>query len=259
MHKVKKPKNNQPKKAPAKKSTAAKLPKKKMQWPAREAGKRVVLNIVNANVPLPKIFDPKQWQEIIASPQDPKAQLQTDLRGMVDLPDQGCDAIWNAGSFGYLQAHEVVAVLRELHRALVRGGVLMFNVTDMQRVGTVLAQGKIEHQLYNSAAGGIAAVDLIYGHRRAIQSGRDDLKINTGFTAGSIANKATSVGFGEVEVRRDGWMLHVVARKVTANPPDKPLIRIMEEDLNEMMRKRDNIDKKPEMMRVTPEDGLQLR
>ena len=52
--------------------------------------------------------------------------------------------------------------------------------------------------------------------------------------------------------------MYVMARKVVASPPDKPMIRVREEELNETMRKRDNIEKAPEMLKITPEDAFNV-
>lgn len=229
---------------------------KKLHWPAAEKGKKIVLNIVNANIALPKIFPHEQWQEVIASKELPDAHLAIDLRELADIPSESCHAIWNAGSLGYLYAHEVVPALTECYRILQPGGMLLLNVADLQRVGQTLAQGKLEHQLYRSPAGPIAAIDLLFGHRGAIRSGNKNVQIQTGFTASSIIHKLTPLGFGEVEVTRKGWALNIMARKITASPADKPIVRVHEDDLNEMMRQRDNIEKDPEWLKITPEDAF---
>lgn len=245
MHKIKK------QKAPA--VTANKA--QNIKLPPLEAGKRFILNIINANMPLPRAFDAKNWQEVKASPHVEGA-LPIDITGLRALPDSCVDAIFNAGSLSYLYSHEVIPALKEAYRILRMGGTFMFSVSDLQKIGQVLAQGRPEREIYRAPAGSITALDLLYGHRMSIMNGRFDLQIKTGFSASSIAHKLTPLGFGEVEVRRDNTQLHIVARKIDANPKDKPLVRIHEEDMNEMMRKRDNIDRNPEWMKITPEDGL---
>ena len=229
----------------------------KIQWPAAEKGKKIVLNIVNAGIALPKNFGPDEWQEIVASKEIPNA-LPIDLRSLASVPSESCNAIWNAGSLCYLYAHEVGAVLKECYRILQAGGILLVNVTDLQRVGQMIGQGKLENELYRSPAGPIAAIDLLFGHRRTISAGHTQVQIHTGFTASSIAHKLTPLGFGEVEITREGWLMYVMARKVVASPPDKPMIRVREEELNETMRKRDNIEKAPEMLKITPEDAFNV-
>ncbi len=244
MHKVKKTK------APAAVKT------KKIEMPVREAGKKQVLNIINAGVKLPPAYNPQQWQEITASKEVIGAHLPLGITELAALPDACVDAVFNMGSLSYLYAHEVIPALQHCYRILRHGGTFVFSVSDLQKVGQALAQGKPERELYRAPAGSICAIDLLYGHRGSIMNGRTDLQIKTGFTAASIAQKLTPLGFGEVEVRRDVWMLHIVARKIDAEPKDKPLIRVHEEDMNEMMRKRDNIVRNPEWIKITPENGL---
>ena len=250
MHKVKKQK--------ASVATQKKVTKrtKMVGFPPLEEGKKVVLNIINANMPLPRSFDPKIWQEVRTAKDRDDVHLSMGISDLAALPDACVDAIYNAGSLGYLYAHEVIPSLKECYRILRKGGTFMFSVSDLQKIGQALAQGRPERELYRAPAGSITALDLLYGHRTSIMNGRFDLQIKTGFSASSIAQKLTPLGFGEVEVRRDNTQLHVVARKIDANPKDKPLIRIHEEDMNEMMRKRDDIIRNPEWMKITPEDGL---
>ena len=227
-----------------------------LKWPPREPGKKLVLHLINANSKLPKSFDPAQWQEVTASKEMESADVPLDICGLAAVADESCDAIWNVASLCYLQAHEVVPVLKECFRILRPSGSLMLNLPDLQRVGQSLAQGKLEHELYRSPAGPITAIDLLFGHRASLRDGYQHLQVRTGFVAGTIVHKLTPLGFGEVEVTREGWLLHVVARKIPASPPDKPLIRIHEEDLNKTMQLRDKIEKNPEFMKITPENAF---
>lgn len=258
MHKVKKPKKAEtPKIAKAAAAAATTATVRPVVWPKPVAGKRVALNIVNANVPLPPQFKREEWQEIIVSRQVQGAHIPTDIYGLSSLPAESCDAIWNAGSLAYLYAHEVPVIIQEFHRILKPGGFVQITITDLQRVAQSISQGKLERELYRAPAGIITAIDLLYGHRASIASNRKDLQIKTGFTAHTIVHKFSAQGFGEVEVvRNKGFIMQLTARKVKAVPADKPLIRIQEEDLNEMMRARDNVDKAPEMLKITPEGGI---
>lgn len=231
--------------------------KDKIHWPKIEQGKKIVLNIVNSGAALPKSFRTDEWQEIVVSREIPNA-IPLDIHDLSALPSESCNVIWNAGSLSYLYAHEVAPVLKELYRILKPQGILLVQVPDLQRVGQMLAQGKLENALYNSPAGPIAAIDLLFGHRAALKAGNKRVQTQTGFTAGSIAHKLTPLGFGEVEVTREGWMLRAMARKIPASPPDKPLIRIREDDLNERMRIRDTIEKNPEWLKITPEDAFNV-
>ena len=229
--------------------------KEKINWPKLEQGKKIVLNIVNSGAALPKTFRSEEWQEIVVSKEIPNA-ISLDIRELSALPGESCNVIWNAGSLSYLYAHEVVPVLTECYRILQPKGVLLLQVADLQRIGEIMAQGKLENALYNSPAGPIAAIDLLFGHRGSLSAGNKKAQTHTGFAARTIPHKLTPLGFGEVEVTREGWMLRVMARKITASPADKPLIRIREEDLNEKMRIRDTIEKNPEWLKITPEDAF---
>lgn len=214
---------------------------------AKSPQTKVVLNIANAGSKLPPAIARLGFQEIRFGSEGDGAQVIGDIRDLSYIPDDSCDIVWNANSLCYLYAHEVPAVLRQIHRVLKPKGMFLALVPDMQRLGTELAKGKLEKVLYKSPAGPITAMDMIYGHVASLTQGRRDMEVQSGFTAPTMANKLVRVGFGDVEIRREGFALHINARKVQAVPADKPHVRYVDDDTNKMMRIRDEIDKEPEI------------
>lgn len=259
MHKVK-PKGKAPKSAKAQApqvmtvNPAVDPEKAKAQAAAifskpLEPGKGRLLDIVNSGGGLPTTLKNAPLQHIRFGASE-EMDIRGDIRDLSYIPAESCDAVWNAGSLPYLYAHEVGPVLANIHRILKRNAVFLFSVADMQRLGQYAYQGKFEKKLYDSPAGPITTLDLMYGHAASIAHGQFDRAIRTGFISSSIANKLTRVGFGDVEVKREALMLHVTARKVQAVPANKPRVRYIDEDVNKMMRARDEISKAPEIWNV---------
>lgn len=212
-------------------------------------GKGIVLDIVNGGSKLPATLTKAPLTPVRFGTEE-GFDIQGDIRDLSYIPSDSCDAVWNAGSLPYLYAHEVTPVLNEIYRVLKKNAVFLCSVPDMQRLGQYAYQGKFEKALYHSPAGPITTLDLMYGHAASIAHGQFERAIHTGFIASSIANKLTRAGFGDVEVKREALMLHVTARKVQAVPADKPRIRYIDEDVNKMMRARDEINKAPEIWKA---------
>jgi hypothetical protein len=78
----------------------------------------------------------------------------------------------------------------------------MLSVPDLQRVAKHLASGDLDRTFYESAAGPIGVLDVLYGHRGAIAHGNEYMAHRTGFTAKSLGDKLRRAGFVAVNVQR---------------------------------------------------------
>jgi len=66
--------------------------------------------------------------------------------------------------------------------------------------------------LYQSAAGPISAIDMLFGCRPAVQD-NPHMMHRTAFTAGSLAQHLKAVGFQTVRTNRNGYNLWAIAGK----------------------------------------------
>ncbi len=101
----------------------------------------------------------------------------------------------------------------EFYRVLKPGGFALITLPDLQRVAEYVAQGKLEEPLYVSAAGPIAAIDILYGYSYDIARGNSYMAHRTGFTAKTLADKLKQAGFSTVEVIKDDLNLWATATK----------------------------------------------
>lgn len=244
---MRKQKPPQPKHTAANIRSAKGVPIAPLLKQAADSKHGVLLNLINSSAQLPPELKKHPHIEIQISPAPSGNQVAGSIGDLGFIPDNTADVLWNAGSLVYFYAHEVPDVLAGIHRVLKKGGTLFMQLPDLQRIAEPVSQGKLEQALYRSPAGGITCLDLIYGHINSIAQGRHDRISHTGFTAGTISQKLAKVGFGEVDVWRQGWLLMVRAQKIKAIPADKPIIRIHDEDLNLKMQKRDTIEQEPEI------------
>jgi SAM-dependent methyltransferase len=96
------------------------------------------------------------------------------------------DAVVSSHNIEHMYPHEVPLALAEFVRVLKPDGLLLVTCPDLQSVCARVAQGELASPLYESDAGPIAALDIMYGHRSAMAAGNLFMAHRCGFprTAG---------------------------------------------------------------------------
>ena len=102
--------------------------------------------------------------------------------------------------------------LAEFVRVLKDDGLLLITCPDLQSVCERVARGELASPLYNSDAGPIAALDVLYGHREAMAAGNLFMAHRCGFTLEVLANTLQACGFARTvglvrPAAFDLWML----------------------------------------------------
>ena len=153
------------------------------------------------------------WQEVRL---DIDVSVEPDVVGtMTDMsavPSDSVDAIVSSHNIEHLYPHEVPLALAEFVRVLKTDGLVLITCPDLQSVCAHVARGDLASPLYESAAGPITALDILYGHRDAMASGNLYMAHRCGFTLEVLANTLQACGFARaVGVARperfDLWML----------------------------------------------------
>lgn len=116
------------------------------------------------------------------------------VASMLDLGDIGpFDAVLCRHALEHLYPHEVEIALGEFHRVLSKGGCLMVFVPDLQDVPAT------DEVLFESPAGPISGLDLIYGFRAATKT-NPYMQHKTGFVRDTLTTALQ--GFSKVVVNR---------------------------------------------------------
>ena len=153
------------------------------------------------------------WQEVRL---DIDTSVQPDVVGtMTDMSavaSGSIDAIVSSHNIEHLYPHEVPLALAEFVRVLKADGLLLITCPDLQSVCAQVAQGALASPLYDSSAGPISALDILYGHRDAMAAGNLFMAHRCGFTLQVLADTLQACGFPRtVGVARpaafDLWML----------------------------------------------------
>lgn len=188
---------------------------------APPAAKRVsrVLNAgcgPRSNRKLTTLFERAAWSEVrfdLDPAVDPDiVGSMTDMRA--HFATASFDAVWTSHSIEHLHGHEVPSTLAEFRRVLKRNGFAVITCPDLEAVARLLLAKGPDHVAYQSAAGPITALDMMFGHARSIAHGNTHMSHKTGFTAERLGNLLIGAGFAEALVRPlnyDLWALALTA------------------------------------------------
>lgn len=140
-------------------------------------------------------IDPQHKPDIVAS--------------MVDIPDDigQFTLVYSSHSLEHLYPHEVHRALRGFHRVLVPNGLCIAIVPDLQDIRPT------EDVVYESPAGPITGLDMIYGARWLIEA-QPPMAHHYGFTKPIMVREMERVGFKAHAIRSGGYNLIGIGEKV---------------------------------------------
>lgn len=124
---------------------------------------------------------------------------------------QSFDAVWSSHVLEHLYAHEVFPTLRQFHRILKPDGFALITSPDLESVAHFIVEHGIAAIAYNSPAGPIRPLDMLYGHSRAIEEGHVYMAHRTGFTAERLGNLLLMAGFQTVSVTTENFEVCALA------------------------------------------------
>lgn len=180
-------------------------------------GARVVLHVgcgPRDHYTLHASFRGPEWHELRLDV-DPgvKPDVVASITDMAPVPTGSVDAVFSHHNIEHVFAHEVPLALAEFFRVLRPGGEVLIATPDLQSVARVVATGRLEETLYRAEAGEISALDILYGLRSDIESGREYMAHRTGYTPRTLARKLSQAGFANVQVLVEKYDLWARARK----------------------------------------------
>lgn len=172
---------------------------------------------INTKANTTAAFATKEWQEIRY---DIDPAVKPDIVGsMLDIhgiEDDSIDAIFSSHNIEHLYPHQVPIALAEFKRVLRPEGFAVITCPDLQSIAALVADDKLTDVAYVSQAGPIAAIDMLYGYRPALQQGNDYMAHKCGFTAKVMTATLTECGFKSIAHARrpapsyDLWALACV-------------------------------------------------
>ncbi|KQX22750.1 hypothetical protein ASD39_07550 [Sphingomonas sp. Root50] len=168
----------------------------------------------------------RDWREIRF---DIDPGVEPDIVGtttdMEAVADGSVDAVYSSHNIEHVYAHQVKQVLGEFRRVLKPDGFLVVTCPDIQPVARFVAEGKLTEPLYISPAGPISALDILYGHGKAIENGQEYMAHRTAFTVNTLGAAMRSAGFRTTGIRKYGLELWAIG--VAADSASDLVIKLM--------------------------------
>lgn len=121
------------------------------------------------------------------------------------------NAVWSSHVLEHLYAHETFPTLRQFHRILKPDGFALIMTPDLEAVARFIVEHGVAAIAYNSPAGPIRPLDMLYGHSRSIEEGHVYMAHRTGFTAERLGNLLLMAGFPNVSVTTENFEVCALA------------------------------------------------
>jgi predicted SAM-dependent methyltransferase len=133
---------------------------------------------------------------------DIDANVQPDVIGsMTDMSavaSASMDGLFSSHNIEHLYPHEVPIALAEFLRVLKADGFAVITCPDLQSVCKLIAQDQLTEPAYDTPAGPIAPLDILYGLRGAMAQGNLYMAHRCGFTRKVLQGTLEAVGFASV-------------------------------------------------------------
>jgi predicted SAM-dependent methyltransferase len=160
-----------------------------------------------------RMISAQGWEEVRF---DIDPDVRPDVVGSIldlgsSFESQSFNAIWSSHVLEHLYAHETFPTLRQFHRILKPDGFALIMTPDIDAVARFIVDHGIATIAYNSAAGPIRPLDMLYGHSRAIEEGHVHMAHRTGFTAERLGNLLLMAGFPNVSVTTENFEVCALA------------------------------------------------
>jgi predicted SAM-dependent methyltransferase len=120
------------------------------------------------------------------------------MTDMSRVESESVDAIFSSHNIEHLYPHEVSIALKEFIRVLKPHGFAVITCPDLKSVARLIADDKLTEPAYESPAGPIAPLDILYGYRRSMALGNLYMAHRCGFTEKVLRGSLLSNGFKSV-------------------------------------------------------------
>lgn len=162
---------------------------------------------------------------------DPKGSpdILCDARTLTTLEAAQFDAVYCSHNLEHYYRHDVRRVLAGFLHILKDNGFADIRVPDIQQLMKVTLQKglDIDDVLYQSPAGPIMVLDVLYGYSVEIErSGQDFYAHKTGFTQKSLLAALRNAGFGKIYVAVGNLEVRALAFKTEPDAATRKLFNI---------------------------------
>lgn len=147
-------------------------------------------------------FNSPDWNELRL---DIDETVNPDIVGtmtdMAAVPSASVDALFSSHNIEHLYPHEVPVALAEFKRVLKPDGFAVITCPDLKSISALIAEDLLTEPAYNSSAGPIAPLDMLYGFRPSMAAGNLFMAHRCGFTEKVMRATLSAAGFATIASR----------------------------------------------------------
>ena len=160
------------------------------------------------------VYKLDEWEEVrLDVNKDTNPHILGSMTDLSMIKDGDFSGICSSHNLEHIFAHEVEKTLLGFERILDSEGELFIEVPDLMVCAEAIIKGNFNKTLYESPAGPITPMDMIYGHTKHIAAGNHYMAHKIGFTADILLATLKACGFKSVVVLRSDYSLHCLAKK----------------------------------------------
>ena len=151
-------------------------------------------------------FNSPAWEELrFDIDETVKPDLIGTMTDMTAVQSGSVDALFSSHNIEHLYAHEVPIALNEFLRVLNDDGFCVITCPDLKSVAQLVAEDKLLDPAYQSPAGPIAPLDILYGFRASMARGNLYMAHRCGFTQKVLHGTLAAAGFKSVATAARGF------------------------------------------------------
>lgn len=136
-----------------------------------------------------------------------------DITDLSNIPDKTFDVIFTSHTVEHIDFYKVIPTIKQFLRVLKDDGFARIIVPNLQSLGDKITEGNLLETLYESDAGPINSLDIIYGHSASVLRNGDFMRHKTGFTKRSFTELLNNAELNKFEIVEDNFNLIVNIKK----------------------------------------------
>ena len=141
-------------------------------------------------------FNNDNWKEIrLDIDKNVNPDIEGTLTDMSLVKTGSVDAVYSSHNIEHIYPHEVPIALKEFYRVLKDDGIVVIACPDLQSVCEAVVNDRLLEPLYESSAGPISPIDILYGYRKDVAKGNEYMAHKGGFTYTSLNASFFEAGF----------------------------------------------------------------
>jgi predicted SAM-dependent methyltransferase len=137
------------------------------------------------------------------------------VSSVINIPLEECtfDCVFASHLIEHLYIYEVEKALNEFYRVLKNKGFLIISCPDLEVIAKAILDIGAESVLYNSPAGPISPVQMLWGHSNSIRNGNLFMSHKYGFTGKTLTQFLQRAGFVNIKIEAKNFQIQAFALK----------------------------------------------